>query len=435
MKDFDSIIGYSKEKRDLEQVADILKNKAIYEKLGVRSPRGLLLYGGPGVGKTLMAEALIEASGRPAYVCRKDVSDGSFISVIKRTFYDAAANDPSIVFLDDMDKFANGDRRHKNEEEYVTIQSCMDQVRDREVFVIATANSTEELPDSLLRNGRFDRIMEIEIPRGEDAVMITDHFLRSKGSVKGVDARTVARLMDGRSCADLETVINEAGIEAGFSRSEEIEMEHVMKALLRNDYGVNPAVFEGAQQAPADLSDRESRRARVIYHEAGHAAISEVLFPESVTIVSAYSRDGSEGGFTGVYRELSVDPMKWQKGDLAVTLGGMAALEHRFGINDKGAECDLEQAFRSARNLVEKDCVCGFRDFSYGYLDSEELKRRQEEAAAAEVDRFYRKAKEILAANDGFFEKIASELAKKGLLTAKDVQEIKKECRIQPVPI
>ena len=113
MSAFDRIIGYSEEKRELQQLADILKNKAAYEKLGVTSPRGLLLYGDPGVGKTLMAEALIKASGRPAYICRKDISDGSFVSAIKKTFYDAAANDPAIVFLDDMDKFANGNVMQK----------------------------------------------------------------------------------------------------------------------------------------------------------------------------------------------------------------------------------------------------------------------------------------------------------------------------------
>ncbi len=212
-------------------------------------------------------------------------------------------------------------------------------------------------------------------------------------------------------------------------------MEHFMKALLRSNYGVSPAVFEGESDPPADLSDRDSSRTRIIYHEAGHAAVSEILFPESVTIISAYSRDGSKGGFTGIYRELSIDPMKWQKGDIVVSLGGMAALEHRFGISDKGAERDLDHAFYSARNLVENDCACGFRNFSYGFNDSEELKRKQEEATALELERYYRKAKEILAENDEFFEKLASGLAEKGLLTAKDVQEIKKECRIQPVPI
>ena len=435
MNEFDTIIGYQKEKRELAQIADILKNKAVYEKLGVRPPRGLLLHGEPGVGKTLMAKALIEASGRPAYICRKDVSGGSFISTIKKTFYDAAADDPAIVFLDDMDKFANGDRIQKNEEEYVTIQSCMDQVSDREVFVIATANSTENLPESLLRSGRFDRIMEIEAPRGENAVMITDHFLKSKRFVKDVDAKTVARLMDGCSCADLESVINEAGIEAGFCRSEEINMEHFLKALIKNNYGVSPAVCEPSFDAHTDLSDRDDLRTRIIYHEAGHAVISEILFPESVTIISAYSREDCKNGFTGIYRELSIDPMKWQKGDVLAALGGMAALDHRFGITDKGAEQDLEHAFYSARNLIEKDCLYGFNCFSYGYSDSEELNRKQEEAAAAEVERCYRKAKEILAANDEFFEMIASELAKKGLLTMKDIQEIKSSCRIQPAAI
>ena len=112
MGKFDGIIGYSAVKKELLQIADTLKNQEHYQKLGVSAPRGLLLFGEPGVGKSLMASAVIEASGRKAFVCRKDQPNGDFVKQIKETFDQAAENAPSIVLLDDMDKFANADERH-----------------------------------------------------------------------------------------------------------------------------------------------------------------------------------------------------------------------------------------------------------------------------------------------------------------------------------
>ena len=108
MSAFDHVIGYWGIKKELEQISDTLKNREIYEKLGVMSPRGLLLHGEPGVGKTLMASALMEESGRKVFVCRKDKPNGDFIREIKAIFDKAVQCAPSIVFLDDMDKFANG---------------------------------------------------------------------------------------------------------------------------------------------------------------------------------------------------------------------------------------------------------------------------------------------------------------------------------------
>lgn len=131
MKDFDRIIGYSSVKRELEQIADVLRNPSVYAAMGVRAPQGLLLHGEPGMRKTLMATCLIEASGLKSFVCRKDKPDGDFVNAIKDTFDKAAKNTPCVVLLDDLDKFANGDERHKDAEEYVSVQSCIDMVKGR----------------------------------------------------------------------------------------------------------------------------------------------------------------------------------------------------------------------------------------------------------------------------------------------------------------
>ena len=434
MNAFEKIIGYEAIKKELAQISDVLANKEAYERLGVSSPRGLLLHGDPGVGKTLMASAVIKASGRKAFTCRKNSPNGDFVKKIKKTFKDAAEAAPSIVLLDDMDKFANGDDRHPDAEEYVTVQSCIDEIKGKEVFVLATANSLRALPRSLKRAGRFDRVIEVNNPRGEDAVKIIEHYIKGKKFVGDMDAVTVARIMDGRSCAELETVINEAGLYAGFERSEEITMDHFMRACLHTIHDVpNEVLCESSFDT--DLSNADDPRTRVVYHEAGHATIAEVLNPGSVTLISAYCRDGESGGFTSYYRGGFSGSAERQQSHILGSLGGMAALEQKFGIIDTGASGDLDQAFRSTWNLVTENCLCGFHLHSNSFDDSGDLKAKQEQMAAAEIERFYRKVKEILSKNRELFEAIAGELSIKGVLTAADIRRIKENCGCIPVAV
>ncbi len=434
MNAFEKIIGYEAIKKELAQISDVLANKEAYERLGVSSPRGLLLHGDPGVGKTLMASAVIKASGRKAFTCRKNSPNGDFVKKIKKTFKDAAEAAPSIVLLDDMDKFANGDDRHPDAEEYVTVQSCIDEIKGKEVFVLATANSLRALPRSLKRAGRFDRVIEVNNPRGEDAVKIIEHYIKGKKFVGDMDAVTVARIMDGRSCAELETVINEAGLYAGFERSEEITMDHFMRACLHTIHDVpNEVLCESSFDT--DLSNGDDPRTRVVYHEAGHATIAEVLNPGSVTLISAYCRDGESGGFTSYYRGGFSGSAERQQSHILGSLGGMAALEQKFGIIDTGASGDLDQAFRSTWNLVTENCLCGFHLHSNSFDDSGDLKAKQEQMAAAEIERFYRKVKEILSKNRELFEAIAGELSIKGVLTAADIRRIKENCGCIPVAV
>ena len=436
MSKFDMIIGYSAQKKELRQIADTLKNRGSYEKLGVSAPKGLLLYGEPGVGKSLMASAVIEASGRQVFVCRKDQPNGDFVKHIKETFDQAIENAPSIILLDDMDKFANGDERHPDAEEYVTVQSCIDNAKGKDVFVLATVNNMRCLPKSLHRAGRFDRVIEIETPRGNDALAIISHYLKNKKVMADVDTTTIARIMDGRSCAELETVINEAGLYAGYERAESITMDHLLEACLRIVYDV-PAVADDDEDFHIDLPNANNAGAQIVYHEAGHAVVSEILCPGCVTLVSAYKRNGSGGGFTGYYNDEFYTPLYWAKSRIIAALGGLAANEQKYGVFDIGGGRDLEQAFDRMKDLVVNTGMCGLSLYSYGYgdADSNALKAAQEQAIAAEVEKAYRKAKEIIALNAEYFEKVASALAQKKLLSAADMQKIKSECKIVPVAL
>lgn len=436
MNKFDHIIGYASTKKELRKISDTLKNRDRYDKLGVHAPRGLLLYGEPGVGKSLMTDAVIGESGRRVFVCRKDQSNGDFVKELKAIFDSAMQNAPSIVYLEDMDKFANGDEYHPDAEEYVAVQSGIDAARGKEVFVLATVNNMRCLPRSLYRAGRFDRVIEVKVPQGKDAEQIVAHYLKTKAFVDNVDAKTIARMMDGHSCAELETVINEAGLYAGYERAGLITMDHLMKAFLHTmfDMPLQNRDDEEDDDFYIDLSDAENINAQIIYHEAGHAVVSEVLCPESVTLICAAANSGKDrNGFTRFYNDHSKTAIDWGKSRIVSALGGMAAVEHKFGIQDAGCERDLDEAFQRMRGLIGNICLRGFRYHSGRYENSEQLTYEQEQIIAAEVERYYQKAKEILASNTGFLEKTAAALAQKGLLSACDVQEIKRECPVTPV--
>ena len=311
MRKFDMIIGYSAVKKELKQIADTLKNREYYEKLGVSAPRGLLLYGEPGVGKSLMAAAIIEASGRKAFICRKDQPNGDFVKNIKKTFDMAMEETSSIVLLDDMDKFANGDECHPDAEEYVTVQSCIDNAKSKDVFVIATVNNLYNLPRSLRRAGRFDRVIEVMEPQGNDALEIIRHYLQNKNVASDVDPKLIAHIMDGRSCAELETVVNAAGMYAGFERAEAITMEHLLEACLRIVFEVPTKAEDGDDSiCCAKLLDANCESSQIVYHEAGHAVVSEILCPESVTLAYVYHRQRNKGGLVDCYNDRSY-PTAW----------------------------------------------------------------------------------------------------------------------------
>lgn len=437
MKEFDRIIGYASIIKELEQIADSLRNSAVYEKLGVSALNGLLLYGEPGLGKTLMASSLINASGLTAYTCRKDKPNGDFVKAIKDVFHLAAANAPSIVFLDDMDKFANEDDAHPNAEEYVTVQSCIDEVAGTEVFVLATANDIDNLPDSLLRVGRFDRKIEVIPPYGKDAVAIIRHYLQGKPFVDTLDANFIAHLLYGKTCAELETVINEAGRYAGFERSDTITLTHFLEAYMQIIHEIPYERISDAEDWSGFLHRYDDYRAEVLYHEAGHAVISELLAPESVPLVSTFGKTAKASGFTlSNYDNENEHPFLLKQRKILTALGGMAAVDLIFGRFDMGNTTDLDVVYSELSVLIDRNCFSGFAYHNFRrYNSSESMMVSQESLVAAEVEKYYRKAKEMLASNREFLDKLAETLARKRILTMPDIAAIKSKCRIQPISL
>ena len=415
MSKFDKVVGYEDIKAELIRICDVVKNPEKYVRLGVQTPRGIMLWGEPGLGKTLMAKCFIEESGCKTFIIRKEKPDGEMVNTIRDVFNKAKAEGRSIVFLDDLDKFANEDNQHPDAEEYVTVQACIDSCKDSEVFVLATANDKWCLPDSLLRSGRFDKVIEMECPNGEDAVKVVNHYLSQKKSMGEVDAVVIARILEGHSCADLEMVVNEAGIFAGFEGRDVISQQDILRAAMR-------LLFEG----PEHIADTDFEYSKnIAIHEAGHVVIAEVFYPGSVNLVSICKYESSHGGYVS-YQKINEYAKTSDVLEKVVmrSLGGKAAIEVVCGQVCVGCTDDVGDAFRLVSKLVDDFCAYGFETFTYR-PSSEGLLAKKNQLVSKEVNRYYQQAKRVLIENRQFLDKLANALMKKKTLLQKDIKEIR----------
>ena len=417
MSEFDKIIGYEDIKAELKRLCDVLRNPQRYEILGVSMPNGILLCGEPGIGKTLMAKCFIAESGCKAFTLRKEMPNGDFVKEIKSTFEKAKAEAPAIVFLDDMDKFANEDRLHPDAEEYVTVQSCIDDCKGQKVFTLATANDTSCLPESLLRAGRFDKIISVMFPLGKESRQIIEHYLKAKSVVGNIDIEEIARIMENHTCAEIEMIINDAGIYAGYEGRDKINREDLIKSCMR-------VLFEAPECV--DQEDDPMIKHKAL-HEAGHAVIAEILHPGLVSLISIYKHEGLRGGLTkykdagGEYYILT---KKMQEHNAIMSLGGKAATEMVLGETDMGCKEDLDYAFCTVFRFVDMNCDYGFDAHLLGDCSGRLLENR-DRLVAYEVSRLYKQAKKMLAENRKLLDAITEALIEKKILTYRDIQKIK----------
>ncbi len=422
MSAFDRVIGYEKEKEQLLQLCDIAKNPQKYAALGVRLPRGVLLHGEPGVGKTLMATAFVEETGRKRYFCRKDRPGDEFVNYIGSLFSEAKKNAPSVVLLDDLDKYIS-DHFMENSEELIAVQSGIDCVRDSDVFIIATANKINGFPETLLRPGRFDRVLEIGLPDRRQSVEIVRYYLSDKKVAADVKAEDVARLMDGYSCAALEAVLNEAGIYAGYERKTLIERDHLVRAVLRNIFS--------AEENTNKMSKEEKEE--VAFHEAGHAAVALSYDPEIVGLISLRSCRGEMRGVVQILRNTSgIRTYAQMHKSVVSLLAGKAAVEIKYGRIDVGASSDIERASGIVEQMITKHVTSGFGLYCMeqmrgnGILSGEQNDKIVVERSAM-IARCYEEAKELLRNHWAFVEKLAAELAERETLLYEEIQTLFKE--------
>jgi ATP-dependent Zn proteases len=417
---FDMIIGYESIKQELKQICDVILHPEIYSKFDITVPNGLLLSGAPGVGKSLMAKCLCDESKRPTYIIRKNQSNGDFIKEMQQIFCVATNNAPSIVVLDDMDKFANEDKDHPNAEEYVAVQACIDEVKNKNVFVIATVNDTDKLPDSLKRAGRFDRQISVLVPSFNDSKKIIKHYLQKKMYIgNDINIDEIAGMMYERSCADLERVINEAGIYAAYKRKNEIQYEDFIEAFLRISYNSSKSI---------DNRDEKINR-EVAYHEVGHAVVSEILEPNSISLVSIAAYESGTRGITVYYR----DEKYWNsfarmEHRIMMLLAGRISVELNLGNYDIGANNDYERATAVIKRMVEEYDIYGTNEYHFwDYKRSNETNDTIAVHIRSKLEEYAFKARTILVQNKAFVDKMAALLLEKETITGKEVKKIKAE--------
>lgn len=411
---FDTIIGYEHVKQELLRIMDQLVSPEKYAALGITAPHGLLIHGDPGVGKSTIANCFLKACGRNTFVCRKAKPNGDFVKEIAKVFEEAAKKAPSVVLLDDLDKFSNEDEEHRDAEEFVTVQACIDQVKDKPVFVIATANNIHKLPDSLIRAGRFDYVQKLECPQVKDAQRIIAHYLSKKPYVAELDMKRIARLLEGRSCAQLETMVNQAGVYAAFDGREKIEMADMIKAILR-------IVFDAPENPGADPRVLPL----IACHEAGHALVAELLEPDSVDLVSILTHDSNTAGVTALYRdETYFQHKKLMEIRVMCLLAGKAATEICCGTVDTGTVSDMRRVFDIVHRFVDDYCSYGFDQFVYSNQVSDGLLDRRDSRVAAEIARYYDQTRQLLVENRGKLDALTARLLEEKTLLGDQVQEI-----------
>lgn len=416
MSEFDKVIGYDNIKKELVQICDMMKNEEVYKKLGAKIPKGILLYGEPGVGKSLMAHAFIEESGRNKYVLKRDRPNGDFINEIKRIFTEAGKNTPSVILLDDMDKYAVKDH---DTEEFTVLQTCMDTAHQLDVFIIATVNEMGRMPRSLKRVGRFDRKIKVRIPDDEDAEKIIEYYMSTKEFADGLNSGDIAKMLAGHSCAELETALNEAAVYAGFERSDKINMGHITNAVLKTVYNIEPKEID-----MESMSFRE-----IVYHEAGHVVVGEILNPGSVGLaVICADKNGTRGITAKCKKNHNADDV------ICVGVAGKVSSEIKTGKTAEGVESDIKKVVATITGAV---CSGGAAGLSLVqvlgdciYECSEDLKRSQEVAVHTLLESYVSKTRRIICENIEFVEKTAAELTEKKVLLYSDIKRIRSACKI-----
>lgn len=444
---FKDVAGNESAKQDLEEVVDFLKEPKKYEKLGAKIPRGVLLAGEPGTGKTLMARAVAGEASVPFFSISGSEFAEMFVGVgasrVRDLFAKAKKNAPSIIFIDEIDAVAHkrdarGGAGREDEQTLNQILVEMDGFdNDSGVIVIAATNRVDMLDKALLRPGRFDRHINVTLPERKDRLEILNVHFKNKPIEKDVNLEALAAKTAGSSGADLANIANEAAITAAREGHKEITNSDLTEAFER--------VAIGPERKSKVMNDQE--RKLTAYHEAGHAIVGHVL-PNSdpvhkVTIIPR----GRTGGVTWFLppEDRSYKSIYDLKDILARAMGGRIAEKLVFGPEaiTTGASSDLQHVAqlskemvveegmgKQTRNLVFPDGETGYYTISTGKPYSEktaelidlEIKTLSDEAAM--------RAEAVLKANGPVLDKLAEALLKHETLEEKELAPILKDAKL-----
>ncbi len=352
---FDDVAGTDEAKRELQEMVTYLKDPSKFEKLGAKVPKGVLLYGAPGTGKTLMARAVAGEAGVPFY----SITGSDFMEMlvgvgakrVREMFKNAKEAAPAIIFIDELDSIGRrrgaglGGGHDEREQTLNQLLSEMDGFETNDsVVVMAATNRPDILDKALLRPGRFNRRVEVGLPSQEDRVKILEIHAKNKPLADDVDFHSVSRGTPGFSGADLENLLNEAAMLTARDNRDKISQRDIDMARDK--------IIMGLERRGVVLDDEERRL--LAYHEAGHAIVAAALDNtdpvHKVTIIP-------RGQAMGVTQQLPErDQYLYRKEHLldrlAVIMGGRAAERMIFNTATSGAENDLKQVTKLARKMV-----------------------------------------------------------------------------------
>ncbi|MDD5823437.1 MAG: ATP-dependent zinc metalloprotease FtsH [Firmicutes bacterium] len=425
---FDDVAGLEEEKQELEEIVDFLKSPQKYTKLGARIPKGVLLVGSPGTGKTYISKATAGEAGVPFFTISGSDFVEMFVGVgasrVRDLFTEAKKNAPCIVFIDEID--AVGRKRGAglgggNDEREQTLNQLLVEMDGFDgnlgIIILAATNRPDVLDPALLRPGRFDRQIVIGMPDVKGREEILKLYTKNKPLDEDVKLDVLAKRTAGFSPADIENLINEAALLTARRNGIKIRMDEIEEATTK--------VMAGPAKKSRVISDEEKKL--TAYHEAGHAIVMRAT-PDSdpvhqITIIPR----GTAGGFTMWLPEK--DRFFATKGHMLNSikhlLGGRVAEELKLDDISTGASNDLQRATQTARSMItdygfsEKLGPVSFntgeevflgRDFSSRQNYSEEVASTIDKEVKRILEECYEETRKILVEHDDAFERVAQAL-------------------------
>ncbi len=440
---FNDVAGVDEEKEELEEIVEFLKNPKKFTDMGARIPKGVLLVGHPGTGKTLLAKAVAGEAGVPFFFISGSDFVEMFVGVgasrVRDLFEEAKKKAPCIIFIDEIDAVGRqrgaglGGGHDEREQTLNQLLVEMDGFSANEgVIVLAATNRPDVLDKALLRPGRFDRQIVVGSPDVKAREQILEVHSRKKRLADDVDLRTIAKNTSGFSGADLENVLNEAALLAARRNLPQITMQEVEDAMVK--------VTMGPEKRTRVRSDKEQKL--VAFHEAGHAVVSRFLpTQDPVHQISIVPR-GMAGGYT-MYRPTE-DKNFMSRTEMVENiislLGGRVAEKLVLDDISTGASNDIERATQIARSMVTKygmseklgtitlgssqEEVFLGRDLATQREYSEETAALIDEEVKSIIDFAYRKAAEILEAHMDKLTAVANVLLEKEKIDGEEFDEI-----------
>lgn len=430
---FNDVAGNDEVKESLKELVEFIRNPDIFKKFGARLPRGVLLYGPPGTGKTLLAKAVAGEADVPFFA----VNGSDFVQVyaglgasrIRDLFKKAKEAEKSVIFIDEIDsigKKRKGGNIVGSEEGDRTLNALLAEMsgfkENEGIIVVAATNRIDVLDEALLRPGRFDRQIEVELPDVNARHKILNLHARNKPISNDVDLRKVAEETVYFSGAKLENLMNEAAMYAIKSNAQEITKEHIDKAYYK--------VLVGDEKQDRSYINKKDKEITA-YHEAGHALVAKLV--DSTNRVTKVSIIPSTKGVGGFSLNIPTDKIYKTKRDLydniMIALGGRAAEELVFGKENitSGASSDLEKATEIALSLIGSLGM----DETFGLLNINVLMSRDIkddnnliERTKEILDELYKETIELLKTSRDKLEKISQELLIKETIDENDINRI-----------